>query len=131
MSIVPSQASRPLQYAKAIARSGLPSGVRATCWALATFADNNTGEAWPSVKKLAEAVGLSEKVVTQHTGTAQSAGYLRKKQRFNGTNVYTITVPTTLDTPTPHSPVADRLEPPPWITDIVDNIAAVRPPEDS
>ena len=47
MSVVHSQPSRRLQYANAIAKSGLPSGVRATCWALATFADNDTGKAFP------------------------------------------------------------------------------------
>ncbi|MCO4273789.1 helix-turn-helix domain-containing protein [Pseudarthrobacter sp. HLT3-5] len=78
---VPSEPSRPLQYGKAIAKSGLPSGVKATCWALATFADNRTGEAWPKVKTLAVAAGLSSRVVSQHTGTAESAGYLRKKRR--------------------------------------------------
>lgn len=53
-STILSTPSRPLQYNKAIAESDLVRGVRATCWDLATFADN-TGKAWPSVKRLAKA----------------------------------------------------------------------------
>ncbi|NYD78437.1 helix-turn-helix domain-containing protein [Arthrobacter cupressi] len=85
--------ARPLQYAKAIANSDLPSGVRATCWALATFADNETGLAWPSVKKLSEAAGLSRAVVSKHTTLAEAKGYLRKDRRYNGSIFYTITIP--------------------------------------
>lgn len=125
MSVVPSQPSRPLQYANAIAKSGLPSGVRATCWALATFAKNETGEAWPSVKTLAEAVGLSEAVVSKHTGTAESKGYLRKVRRTNTSIMYTITVPTGEGAHT-LSPAEQTSEPPPWIKDIVDDIDAGR-----
>lgn len=73
---VPSEQSRPLQYANAIAKSDLSSGVRATCWALATFADKDSGEAWPSVQTLAKTADLFESVVSNHTGTAESHGYL-------------------------------------------------------
>ncbi|MDR6413501.1 helix-turn-helix domain-containing protein [Pseudarthrobacter sulfonivorans] len=125
MSTVPRQKAQPLQYANAIAKSGLPSGVRATCWALATFADNYTGEAWPSVKTLAEAVGLSEAVVSKHTGTAESRGYLRKVRRTNTSILYTITVPTGEDVSI-QSPAEEASEPPPWIKDIVDDIEAGR-----
>lgn len=97
MTPVSSQPSRPLQYAKAIRESGLSSGVRATCWALATFADNDTGRAWPTVKTLARAAGLSEAVVSKHTSTAESMGYLRKHRRTNSSIIYTITIPVTDD----------------------------------
>lgn len=113
MNAVPSRPSRPLQYAKAIAESGLPSGVRATCWALATFADNDTGKAWPSVKRLAKATGLSEARVSKHTGTAESKGYLRKVRRTNTSIIYTITVPAVDDADT-HNPAEDVPGPPPW-----------------
>lgn len=93
MSGVPSQPSRPLQYAKAIARSGLPSGVKATCWAIATFANNNTGRAYPTVKKIAEAVGLSAETVSKHTARAEAEGYLRKERKYNSSIDYYITVP--------------------------------------
>lgn len=93
MSVVPGQPSRPLQYAKAIARSSLPTGVKATCWAIATFANNNTGRAYPTVRKIAEAVGLSEETVSKHTGRAEAEGYLRKDRKFNSSIDYYITVP--------------------------------------
>lgn len=123
--MVPSQASRPLQYANAIAKSGLPSGVKATCWALATFADNDTGLAWPAVKKLAKAVGLSEAVVSKHTGTAESKGYLRKARRTNTSILYTITVPIGESAGTQNS-AEEPPEPPPWIQATVDDIEAGR-----
>lgn len=125
MSVVPSKPSRPLQYGLAIRESTLPSGVKATCWALATFADNNTGEAWPAVKKLAKAVGLSEAVVSKHTGTAEAKGYLRKRRRTNNSIMYTITVPTGEGAPT-QPPAEQAPEPPPWMKDIVDDIEAGR-----
>lgn len=93
MSAVPSTPSRPLQYAKAIAHSDMPSGVKATCWAIATFADNTTGRAYPTVKKIAKAVGLSEETVSKHTGRAEAEGYLRKDRKFNSSIDYYITVP--------------------------------------
>ena len=95
MNTVPSEASRPLQYGVAIRRSDLPSGVRATCWALATFANNKSGKAWPTVKTLAKAAGLSEAVVSKHTARAEAAGYLHKERHYNGSIVYTITTPVT------------------------------------
>lgn len=123
MSVVPSQPVLPLQYAKAIAEPDLAPGVRATCWALATFAGNKTGKAFPSVKKLAKATGLSEAVVSKHTGTAESKGYLRKRRRTNTSIMYTITVPTGEGAST-QSPAEEAPEPPPWIKDIVDDIEA-------
>lgn len=123
MNTVKSAPSRPLQYLKAIAGSGLPTGTRATCWAIASFADNVSGEAWPTVKTLAEATGLSEAVVSKHTGTAESKGYLRKRRRTNTSIMYTITVPTGEGAST-QSPAEEAPEPPPWIKDIVDDIEA-------
>lgn len=134
MSVVPSRPSRALQYGKAIRESDLPAGTKATCWALATFANNDTGKAWPSVKKLAKAVGLSEAVVSKHTGTAESKGYLHKQRRTNTSIMYTLTVPTVKATvpvvenapmPTPAA-AAPEQEPPPWIKDIVDDTEAER-----
>jgi len=125
VNVVPSQPSRPLQYGVAIRESNLPSGVRATCWAIATYADNDSGEAYPSVKALAEAIGLSEAVVSKHTGTAESKGYLRKRRRTNTSIMYTITVPTGEGAPT-QPPAEQAPEPPPWIKDIVDDIEAGR-----
>ncbi|MGX5716841.1 helix-turn-helix domain-containing protein [Arthrobacter sp. MAHUQ-56] len=116
---VPSEPSRPLQYGKAIAKSDLPSGVKATCWALATFADNDTGEAWPKVKTLAKAAGLSSRVVSQHTGTAESAGYLRKKRRYDNSVLYTITVPTSEEAET-HYPAVEAVQPGDWLADLAD-----------
>lgn len=134
MSVVPSTIwstpSRPLQYAKAIAESDLAPGVRAACWALSTFADNNTGKAWPSVKRLAKALGLSEAVVSTHTGTAESMGYLSKARRAGNSNIYTITVPVVEVARTP-SPADTAPEPPPWIKDIVDDIDAGLPQADT
>lgn len=85
--------SRPLQYMKAIAQSSLPSGTRATCWAIASFADNTSGQAYPSVRALAKATGLSGPVVSQHTAKAEAAGFLHKERRLNNSIIYTITVP--------------------------------------
>lgn len=116
---VPSEPSRPLQYGMAIAKSGLPSGVKTVCWALAAFANNDTGEAWPKVKTLAAAAGLSSRVVSQHTGTAEAAGYLRKKRRHDNSIIYTITVPVAGNAPTP-SPTEEVPERPAWMKDFVD-----------
>jgi hypothetical protein len=85
--------SRPLQYARAIARSGLPTGARATCWAIGSFANNTTGRAFPTVRAIAKATGLSEPVVSKHTAIAESHGFLHKERRYNGSIIYTITVP--------------------------------------
>lgn len=108
MSAVARQPSRPLQYAKAIRESDLPSGVRAVCWALATYANNDTGEAWPSVKILARTAGLSEAVVSTHTGVAESMGYLRKARRVGTSIKYTITVPVVEDAGKPGTTEAYR-----------------------
>ena len=93
MSVVPSQPSRPLQYAKAIRESDLPPGARATCWALATYANNRTGTAYPTVATLALATGFSEPTVSKHTRMAETMGYLRKDRRRDSSIIYTITVP--------------------------------------
>lgn len=85
--------SRPLQYLKAVALADLPSGTKTTCWAIASFADNDTGKAFPSVRALAEATGLSGPIVSQHTKRAEEAGFLRKERRHNNSIVYTITTP--------------------------------------
>jgi DNA-binding transcriptional ArsR family regulator len=85
--------SRPLQYARAVAQSGLPTGTRTVCWAIASFANNDTGRAFPTVRAIAEATGLSQPVVSKHTSLAESGGYLHKERRFNGSIIYTITVP--------------------------------------
>lgn len=85
--------SRPLQYMKAIAQSNLPTGTRATCWAIASFADNTSGKAYPSVRALAKATGLSGPIVSQHTARAEAAGFLHKERRLNNSIVYTITTP--------------------------------------
>lgn len=121
--LVPCHPSRPLQYAKEVAGSDLPAGVKATCWALATFADNDTGEAWPKVKTLAKAAGLSPRVVSQHTGTAESAGYLRKKRRYDNSILYTITVPAAEEATTPTHYV-EVPEPPHWTAKTVDGFNA-------
>lgn len=97
MNTVQSAPSRPLQYLKAIAGSGLPTGTRATCWAIASFADNVSGKAWPTVATLAKATGLTEPTVSRHTKLAEAAGYLHKHIRRNNSILYTITVPVTDD----------------------------------
>lgn len=97
MISVPGVPSRPLQYLKAIANSELRSGTRATCWALASFADNETGEAFPTVATLAKATGLTEATVSKHTARAEAAGYLHKHIRRNNSILYTITIPITDD----------------------------------
>ena len=85
--------SRPLQYLKAVARADLPTGTKATCWAIASFADNDTGKAFPSVGAIAAATGLSGPIVSQHTRRAEEAGFLHKERRHNNSIVYTITTP--------------------------------------
>lgn len=85
--------SRPLQYFKAIALASLPSGTKATCWAIATFADNETGKAYPSLSAISKAAGLSAAVISKHTARAEAAGYLRKDRRMNSSIIYTIAVP--------------------------------------
>lgn len=75
----------------------MPTGARAVCWALATFAKNETGEAFPSLKKLARATDLTPAVISKHTALAEEKGYLHKKRRFNGSILYTITIPITGD----------------------------------
>lgn len=104
MSNVAGVPSRPLQYAKSIAQSDLPAGTRATCWAIATFANNGTGRAFPTVRTIAGATGLSEPVVSKHTAFAESKGYLHKERRHNGSIIYTITVPLVADTESGESP---------------------------
>ncbi|SKB44241.1 Helix-turn-helix domain-containing protein [Arthrobacter sp. 49Tsu3.1M3] len=100
MTTVPSTPSRPLQYSKAIRESDLPTGVRAVCWALATYANNNTGIAYPTVATLAEATGISAPYVSKHTGFAEAKGYLRKDRRKDSSIIYTITVPIVEEPPT-------------------------------
>ncbi len=97
MISVPGVPSQPLQYLTAIANSDLPSGTKATCWALASFAHNHTGEAYPSVATLAKAAGLSGPTVSKHTVRAEAAGYLHKHIRRNSSILYTITIPITDD----------------------------------
>ncbi|WP_458107684.1 helix-turn-helix domain-containing protein [Arthrobacter sp. R3-55] len=90
---IPRRQSRPLQYLKAVANSRLPTGARAVCWALASFADNTDGTAWPSLATLAKATGLSKPVISRHTVRAEAAGYLLKTVRKNNSIIYTITEP--------------------------------------
>ncbi|MBT2536247.1 helix-turn-helix domain-containing protein [Arthrobacter sp. ISL-69] len=97
MVSVPGVPCRPLQYLTAVARSDLSSGTKATCWALASFVNTKTGEAFPSVATLAKAVGLSSPTVSQHTKRAEAAGYLHKHVRRNNSILYTITIPITDD----------------------------------
>lgn len=97
MISVPGVPARPLQYLKAIANSNLPTGTRATCWAIASFADNDSGEAFPSVARLAQATGLSKDTISKHTKRAEEAGYLHKRSRRNNSIIYTITIPVTDD----------------------------------
>jgi DNA-binding transcriptional ArsR family regulator len=106
--------SRPLQYGKAIREADLPSGTKATCWAIATYADNKTGKAWPSLRELASATGLSQDTVSKHTIRAEAAGYLHKQRRLNNSIVYTITEPQADLRPTPGavSPPVAAPEPP-------------------
>lgn len=93
MSVVPGQPSRPLQYGKAIRESNLPSGVRATCWAIATYANNYTGRATLTVNTIAKAVNLSADTVSKHTRHAEERGFLRKDRQFNSSIIYYITTP--------------------------------------
>lgn len=90
---VPGVPSRPLQYIRAIANSGLPTTTRAVCWAIASFANNKTGKAWPSLRALSRATGLSTAIISKHTILAESRGYLHKQQRFNNSITYVITTP--------------------------------------
>lgn len=114
MNVVPGVPSRPLQYAKAIRESDLLSGTRAVCWAVATYANNRTGIAYPTVATLAKATGLSEPTVSRHTRLAEAKGYLRKDRRRDSSVIYTITVPTvTITVPIveepPNTPITDTL----------------------
>ncbi|MDI3194252.1 helix-turn-helix domain-containing protein [Pseudarthrobacter sp. AL07] len=97
MVSVPGVPCQPLQYLTAVAKSELSSGTKATCWALASFANTKTGEAYPTVATLAKAVGLSGPTVSQHTKRAEAAGYLHKHVRHNNSILYTITIPVTDD----------------------------------
>lgn len=118
MSGVAGQASRPLQYGVAIRKSGMPSGVKATCWAIATFANNTTGRAYPTRKRIAEAVGLSEETVSKHTAFAEARGYLRKDRKFNSSVDYYITIPAPVVEEAPAPPVAGTgTEMPQWRLD--------------
>lgn len=92
---VPGVPSRPLQYLRAVRESDLPTGARAVCWALASFANNNTGKAYPAVKTLADATGESAPIVSKYTQLAEERGYLHKDRRHNGSIIYTITIPVT------------------------------------
>lgn len=96
---VPGVPSRPLQYSQAIRESDLPTGVRAVCWAIATYANNYTGIAYASVATLARATGLSEPIVSRHTRVAEAKGYLRKDRQYNSSIRYTITVPVVEESP--------------------------------
>jgi DNA-binding transcriptional ArsR family regulator len=99
-----------LQYGKAIRESNLPSGVRATCWAIATYANNDTGLAYLTVKKIARAVGLTEATVSKHTGHAEAEGYLRKDRQFNSAINYYITVPLHVVEEAPAHPIISSVE---------------------
>lgn len=90
---IPRVPSRPLQYLTAIRNSGLPPTTRAVCWAIASFADDTTGEAYPSLRALSKATGLAKPTVSKHTILAESKGYLHKQQRFNNSMTYVITTP--------------------------------------
>jgi hypothetical protein len=112
VSAVPGQWAQPLQYSRAIRDSDLPTGARATCWALATFARNESGRAWPSLKILSKATGLTPAIISKHTGLAEERGYLHKERRFNGSIIYTITIPITGETPGTPEAGAFPVEPP-------------------
>lgn len=90
---IPSMPERPLQYIKAISNSDLPGTTRAVCWAIASFANNTTGKAFPSLAMLSKATTLSKAVISKHTALAESKGYLHKQKRFNNSLIYFITVP--------------------------------------
>jgi DNA-binding transcriptional ArsR family regulator len=93
VNVVSGVPSRPLQYAKAIRESDLLSGTSAVWWAVATYANNRTGIAYPTVTTLAKATGLSEPTVSRHTRLAEAKGYLLKDRRMDSSIKYTITVP--------------------------------------
>jgi DNA-binding transcriptional MocR family regulator len=90
---IPSMPERPLQYIKAISNSNLPGTTRAVCWAIASFANNHTGRAFPSLAMLSKATTLSKAVISKHTALAESQGYLHKQKRFNNSLIYFITIP--------------------------------------
>jgi hypothetical protein len=118
VSAVPSTPSRPLQYAKAIAHSDMPSGVKATCWAIATFANNTTGRAYPTVKTIAKAANLSEDTVSKHTRHAEAMGFLRKDRQLNSSIIYYITIPAPVVEEAPAPPTAGTgTEMPQWRLD--------------
>ncbi|WP_374206951.1 helix-turn-helix domain-containing protein [Paenarthrobacter sp. TYUT067] len=85
--------SRPLQYATAISNSDLPTTTRTVCWAIASFANNTTGRAIPSLRALSKATGLSKATISRHTILAESRGYLLKQQRFDNSMAYVIATP--------------------------------------
>lgn len=94
---IPRVPSRPLQYARAISNSDLPTTTRTVCRAIASFANNTTGKAVPSLRALSKATGLTKATISKHTILAETEGYLIKHQRFNNSMWYVISTPATVE----------------------------------
>lgn len=64
---------------------------------------NDDGICWPSYKNIADACEISRSAVKNHVRALESAGYVERTERRNGTrsssNVYRITLPRVSDTP--------------------------------
>jgi DNA-binding transcriptional MocR family regulator len=59
------------------------------------FWNKNEKAAWPSQKSLAEMIGSSLNTVNRAISDLCKQGYLGKTRRFNGSNVYRLTLPDT------------------------------------
>jgi len=103
---------------------GLGMGPIAVYAALRSFADHRTGEAWPSVSKIGERVGLSAPTTRKHLEALRLAGFIEWKVRHveggaQTSNHYTVRgTPKTLATPRKKTgePPYENLSPPPQET---------------
>lgn len=77
-----------------VLESDLPSGVRYVLLTLGMRMNpENSGLAWPSQKRLALDMGLSERTVREHIGCAVRQGWLQKRRRGAQGLIYAPTIP--------------------------------------
>ena len=86
---------------------------KATAWALATYASNGTGIAFPSIAELADSAGLSRSGVNMAIAQLRENGFLKTQARGSKeggrtTNLYQLMIPDNL--PGSAQEVEDRKE---------------------
>lgn len=74
--------------------ASLQPGAFRTAFLISQHVNRGTGDAWPSLNRLAALQGTDERTVRRYIGCLCAAGYLEKKRGGNGTpNRYRMTLP--------------------------------------